>query len=180
MVFAALLALAGSGAAAQGAGWDQAGRGLELRAHARLMDLAQQQPAPFETDGCSGGLSAAWRMASRSLPAFARAHEDQPPFEPCCIAHDRQYHGAAGAQTAADSYAARLDADQDLRACVLETGAQRKADLAELYGVSEEQAEAAYAALARAVYYAVRFGGGPCSGLSWRWGYGFAHCRSGD
>jgi hypothetical protein len=34
----------------------------------------------------------------------------------------------------------------------------------------------AYAAIADAIFAAVRLGGAPCSGLSWRWGYGFPNC----
>lgn len=167
-------------AAAEDPGWDQAGRALEMRAHAWLMQLDRSAPAPFKSDGCSGGLSAAWSMAAKALPVFARTHQEAPPFEPCCMTHDRAYHLAGTAATAEDSYAARLEADRVLRQCVLDTGEARRSELAVLYGASEAQVEAAYAALARSVYYVVRFGGGPCSGLSWRWGFGFAHCGAGD
>jgi len=46
-------------------------RNIELRAHHRLierMDAAGRTPAPFETDGCSGGLSAWASSAFTSLP----------------------------------------------------------------------------------------------------------------
>lgn len=179
-----VLALAGAllwtPAFAEEPGWDQAGRALEIRAHARLMEQDRSTLAPFESDGCSGGLSAAWRIAADTLPAFARAHEEAPPFEPCCVAHDRAYHTAGGAAEAEESYMARLTADRALRQCVLDTGRARQAGLAAQYGVSEAQAASAYRSLARSVYYAVRFGGGPCSGLSWRWGFGFEHCGRGD
>ncbi len=174
------LILLAAPAAAEDPGWDQAGRALELRAHARLMALDRSLPAQFESDGCSGGLSAAWSAAAGALPVFARAHREVPPFEPCCVIHDRAYHAAGGAGTAEESYAARLAADRDLRHCVLETGVQRQGELAALYGVRGAQVDAAYQHLARSVYYAVRFGGAPCSGLSWRWGFGFGPCRSGN
>ena len=33
-----------------------------------------------------------------------------------------------------------------------------------------------YAAIAELMYRAVRIGGIPCSGLPWRWGYGWPEC----
>lgn len=180
LLIAAFLGGLGGSVSAQDAGWDQAGRALEMRAHTRLMKQVGQTPDPFESDGCSGGLSAAWRMAARGLPAFADTHEDAPPFEDCCVAHDRSYHNAGAAATAEASYAARLDADRLLRACVLEVGEGRRPALSAQYGVNAAQVDAAYETMARAVYYSVRFGGGPCSGLSWRWGFGFAACGRGD
>ena len=34
---------------------------------------------PFTTDGCSGGLSDAWRVVADRFPAFAEAHREAPP-----------------------------------------------------------------------------------------------------
>ena len=31
---------------------------------------------------------------------------------------------------------------------------------------------------AELMFYAVRIGGGPCSGLAWRWGHGWPPCDS--
>lgn len=153
-------------------------REAELPAHRLLISViaADPVPSPFTTDGCSGGLSATWDLAATRFPEFAARHEAKPPWEPCCIAHDRSYHAAGGAHTAEASFDARLAADEALRACVLETGAARRAGLAASYGVGGDRVDAAYAAIADAIFAAVRLGGAPCSGLSWRWGYGFPDC----
>ncbi|PCJ06922.1 MAG: hypothetical protein COB16_12400 [Rhodobacteraceae bacterium] len=160
--------------------WDQLGRGLELKAHAALMSQAAAAPAPFTTDGCSGGLSSTWQSIAAYWPQFARDHLAQPPFETCCVSHDHAYHNAGSALNASDSYEARLLADRRLQACVIDTGEVRRTELATLYQVSEAQVVEAYELLAGSMYYSVRFGGGPCTGLSWRWGYGYEQCWSGN
>ncbi len=129
---------------------------LEAPASQLLDDVMAAQgyePSPFTTDGCSGGLSLLWRQLSQS--------GNGPPFEHCCIRHDRSYHAAGQARDPVQSYRARLDADQSLRRCV-ETQLQDNPSLART--------------VSKAVYGAVRFAGGPCSGLSWRWGYGYPTC----
>lgn len=174
----ALVLLASAAAAQEGPAGPDLARLAELPAHRLLMSViaADPVPAPFTTDGCSGGLSASWGLVADRFPDFAARHESQPPWEPCCVAHDRAYHLAGGAHEAEASYDARLAADAALRACVLATGADRREALAAAYGVSLERVDAAYAAIAEAVYAAVRLGGAPCTGLSWRWGYGFQNC----
>jgi hypothetical protein len=154
-------------------------RDLELKAHRQLIQSLRKNGrrlSAFTTDGCSGGLSKAWRTVSDRFPAFAKAHEKTPPWEPCCITHDRSYHSAGGATEAHESYILRLSADQALRTCVLETGNKRSADLSTKYGLSEDQIHVAYEAIANAMFDAVRIGGFPCSGLAWRWGYGYPRC----
>lgn len=154
-------------------------RALELPAHRALIARIGRdgtKPAPFETDGCSGGLSEVWRLVSSQLPDFAAAHEQAPPWEACCVTHDRAYHAITGAQTAEASYDARLLADAALRSCVVDTGESRKARIAAHYEVDTETVEQAYDVIAESMYLAVRFGGGPCSGLPWRWGYGWPDC----
>ncbi|MCO8146104.1 hypothetical protein NHN26_12825 [Rhodovulum tesquicola] len=156
---------------------------VEMAAHRRLIAVMAQaghRPDAFTTDGCSGGLSAAWDVLADLLPSFGRTHEDRPPWEACCIAHDRAYHGAGDARTPEDSFRARLSADEALRACVLETGADRTAHLSATYDLTEGQVAAAYALIAGAMFDAVRLGGGPCSGLPWRWGYGYPGCLLGE
>lgn len=154
-------------------------RGLEMPAQ-RLLAAVIADPAtrlaPFVTDGCSGGMSQSWAVVADLFPGFAAAQGDRPPWEECCIAHDRLYHDAGGARDAETSYAARLAADAALRACVVATGAGRIAPLASRYRVGEDQIRRAYAAIADAMFNAVRFGGGPCTGLPWRWGYGYPGC----
>jgi hypothetical protein len=152
---------------------------IEMTGHRRLVGVmaeAGHRATPFTTDGCSGGLSLAWAAVADLLPPFAESHEEHPPWEHCCVTHDRAYHAAGGARTAEESHRARLAADEALRACVLDTGALRSARLMETYDVTEAQIAAAYEAIADAMFNAVRLGGGPCSGLPWRWGYGYPGC----
>lgn len=154
-------------------------RALELPAHRALIARIGNEGttlAPFETDGCSGGLSEVWRLVSSQLPDFAAAHEEAPPWEACCVIHDRAYHAIADTQSAEASYDARLQADAALRSCVVDTGESRKANVAAHYEVDVETVEQAYDVIAESMYLAVRFGGGPCSGLPWRWGYGWPDC----
>jgi hypothetical protein len=152
---------------------------LERGAHARLMArIAEPDSAlvPFTTDGCSGGMSEVWAYAGEAVPAFADVHGGIPPWEACCEIHDRAYHDAAGAREAAESYAARLSADQELRACVRATAEGREAALGVRYGIGPEAVDTLYRLVAAAMYRAVRVGGGPCTGLPWRWGYGWPEC----
>jgi len=152
---------------------------LERGAHARLVArLAEPGStlAPFATDGCSGGLSDVWAFVGEALPAFAAVHGAVPPWEGCCVAHDRAYHDAAGTRQAAQSHAARLAADEALRLCVQNTAAGREAALGAQYGLGREAVETAYAMIAAAMFRAVRAGGWPCTGLPWRWGYGWPDC----
>ena len=60
---------------------------------------------PFTTDGCSGGLSFAWRLLFGSVT----------PWEDCCIEHDRVYWRGGTA-------ASRRAADRALLACVRKKG----------------------------------------------------------
>jgi hypothetical protein len=154
-------------------------RTLELPAHRLLMEVVAApgtQLTPFVSDGCSGGLSSSWRVVADLVPGFAEAHQPAPPWESCCVAHDRAYHAAGGARTAEASYDARLEADTTLRTCVEATGQTRLADLAARYGGSETQVRRAYSAIAGGMFTAVRLGGGPCSGLPWAWGFGYPGC----
>ncbi|MFD3189831.1 hypothetical protein ACFMPD_06085 [Sedimentitalea sp. HM32M-2] len=165
----------------QGRNGDQSGlaRMLEVRAHQALIERIGRDDAvlaPFATDGCSGGLSDVWRMVSARFPDFAAAHEDRPPWEPCCVVHDAAYHDGTGGGTAEAGYAARLQADAALRLCVIDIGETRKRQLAEAYDIDSATVIAGYEVIADAMYLAVRLGGAPCSGLSWRWGFGWPDC----
>ena len=152
-------------------------RSFELPAHRAL--LAQRGNAdltPFETDGCSGGLSASWRFVAETFPGFGALYEEHPPWEYCCVIHDRAYHHAGGGLRAEDSFDARLSADETLRACVKHHGEDHAEEYAERYDMTAEQIRTAHSVTAEAMYAAVRFGGGPCSGLPWRWGFGYPSC----
>ena len=145
------------------------------------MRASGTDPAPFATDGCSGGLSHVWAYVAEVFPAFAKAHEARPPWESCCAEHDRVYHLAGPDPDPERSFDNRLEADQHLRACVLATADERSPNLVEGYGMTPAQVNAAYSAIAEAMYLAVRVGGGPCTGMPWRWGYGYPPCdRPGD
>lgn len=152
---------------------------LELRAHRALAELRAAPDTvlePFTTDGCSGGLSEVWSLVAASFPAFAQAHRSRPPWEACCVEHDRAYHRGGDTPGAEASYQSRLDADAALRACVKATAFKRSEDLSALYGMTPLQIGNTYGTIAEAMYLAVRFGGAPCTGLSWRWGYGYPPC----
>ena len=156
-----------------------AARTLERPAHKALIARIMGSDAtlsPFESDGCSGGLSDAWQVVASRFPDFAEMHQSSPPWEGCCVAHDRAYHAATGALDASTSFDGRLMADRDLEACVVRVGADRVDALAKVYQVNPDQIAGAYDSIAQAMFLAVRFGGAPCSGLSWRWGFGYPPC----
>lgn len=157
---------------------DTASRLLEMPGHRALFAQLEQgrDLRPFETDGCSGGMSDAWRLVADRFEGFAEVLENEPPWEACCVTHDRAYHNAGGAMTPDQSYSARQEADRTLRVCVTDMGGARADELAPQYGVTPDQVEAGFRTVAGAMYLAVRFGGGPCSGLPWRWGFGFDQC----
>ncbi|MGC3936817.1 hypothetical protein ACOTTU_03320 [Roseobacter sp. EG26] len=153
------------------------GRFTELPAHRALVAQSiEAKVTGFTTDGCSGGMSDIWRAASRQFPELANTYGSKPPWEACCVTHDRRYHNAGGARNAVKSYQARLRADKALKACVLARGKRAVKAQQELEDGSPETVRLAYTSIAEAMYYAVRAGGGPCSGLSWRWGYGYPNC----
>lgn len=141
-----------------------------------VMQAPETRLAPFTTDGCSGGMSGIWASVAAIAPEFERQSGARPPWEPCCVTHDRAYHNAGGATTAEASAAARLDADRALQACVAGWAARDTSLLIETYGLTEAQLALNYGVLAQAMYQAVRLGGAPCSGLPWRWGYGYPQC----
>jgi hypothetical protein len=152
---------------------------LELPGHQKLLKTMTDnnfRPRPFSSDGCSGGLSTAWQTVSELFPAFAVTHEKRPPWEACCERHDRVYHVAGGARSPEAGFQARLAADGALRQCVIETGKRRAPALSKRYGVTGEQIDRAYETVADAMFKAVRVGGAPCTGLPWRWGYGYPGC----
>lgn len=155
---------------------------LEMPGHRALVSVIadpETELAPFETDGCSGGMSWSWRVVADLLPDFAEAEGAHPPWEACCVTHDRAYHNAGGATEAEVSFAARLDADAALRQCVIDQGEAELSTLAARYEVTEDRVRLAYGLVADSMFNAVRFGGGPCSPLPWRWGYGYPACVPG-
>lgn len=150
-------------------------RNVEMPAHRALME-ARGDLTPFETDGCSGGLSSSWRLVADTFPKFSALYEEHPPWEYCCVTHDRAYHDAGGAQTPEASFDARLAADDTLRACVIDHGRTHAEEYATRYDMTPDQIRSVHTITGEAMFMAVRFGGGPCSGLPWRWGFGYDGC----
>jgi len=162
-------------------GVDSLERQLEMGRHQQLTALKTQQEsvlAAFTTDGCSGGLSIGWEYLAGKIQSFQTTHGTLPPWESCCITHDRAYHEAGDrASTALQSFEDRKEADQKLKTCVLETGAQRIPELSLEYNISPREVKLLYTTIAELMYRAVRIGGMPCTGLPWRWGYGWPECE---
>jgi hypothetical protein len=159
---------------------DSLGYQIELARHERLVEARASRSvtlSPFKSDGCSGGLSAGWDFFAQTFPELARRHGGQPPWQYCCIVHDRAYHAGGGRQADAKrSYDARRSADEQLRQCVIRTGEQRMPVLMNDYSLSRDQVSTLYRSIADAMYRAVRVGGIPCTALPWRWGFGWPRC----
>ncbi len=142
---------------------------------ARLARLQQRLPVPihpFASDGCSGGLSAGWSLLAGAIPELAERLGERPPWEACCTVHDRAYWSGRGE----NGYARRREADRALRQCVLDTAARERETWARRLGITPARLDDLMAAVAQSMYLAVRVGGGPCTGLDWRWGYGWPAC----
>jgi hypothetical protein len=61
---------------------------------------------------------------------------------------------------------------------VREVGNSRISHLRDAYGLSKKESVAIYRHISELMFLAVRLGGVPCTGLSWRWGFGWPSCRS--
>ena len=156
-------------------------RTLELGRHQQLAatkSIPETLLTTFTTDGCSGGLSVGWAYLASNIKYVQRVHGTDPPWESCCIEHDKLYHIAGDRRTTAiDSFVLRKEADSALRMCVLQTGVDRTPELTDEYNLSRQEIELLYEAISSLMYHAVRIGGVPCSGLPWRWGYGWPECN---
>lgn len=154
---------------------------LEISGHEKLTALKNNplnQLSDFVSDGCSGGLSIGWEYLAGKIQKFEEIHGTKPPWEGCCVSHDRSYHAAGGRGiSAVEGFELRKRADQLLKLCVQRTGAERSAELGSAYGASGEEIELLYEFISVLMYRAVRIGGLPCTGLSWRWGYGWPDCE---
>ncbi|MEN8200092.1 MAG: hypothetical protein ABFR63_08470 [Thermodesulfobacteriota bacterium] len=160
---------------------DRLERQLEMKRHEELTKLKGQESSrltEFRTDGCSGGLSVGWEYLAAKIPHFQEIHGDKPPWESCCTTHDRVYHSGGPRQISVSmSFEARKKADLALESCVLESGEQPPPELMETYNLSAAELEKLYRGIASMMYRAVRIGGMPCTGLPWRWGYGWPECQ---
>lgn len=132
--------------------------------------------SPFTTDGCSGLQSESWKLLAKSLPEFKKIFGGKPPWEDCCIEHDKVYWRGS----TMDGYTKRQQADKELKQCILSTGAKLTPRLSVKHSVSEENFRHAFLLTARLMYKTVRLGGLPCSLLPWRWGYGWPNCAFAD
>jgi len=126
----------------------------------------------FTSDGCSGGLSEGWATLSDRFPQFNAHFGRRPPWESCCHKHDKVYWQGE----TEFGYQKRKRADQQLRQCVEDSGIRLAPELSRRYGMSESEIEHAFTLVSILMYRAVRIGGRPCSGLPWRWGYGWPQC----
>ena len=155
-------------------------RWFEIEQHRRLLAVKARPDtslSEFRTDGCSGGLSVGWDYLGSVVSKFQAVHGAQPPWENCCIAHDRHYHEGGPADGGEEeSHAARLQDDLELKACIRNVGNFRASELSVVYGLSEKEVATIYEHIADLMFLAVRLGGMPCTGLSWRWGYGWPNC----
>ncbi|WP_163337932.1 hypothetical protein [Desulfopila sp. IMCC35008] len=153
---------------------------LEMGRHDQFIEIKQHSENvlnEFSTDGCSGGLSVGWEYLAGKIESFHEIHGTQPAWESCCITHDRVYHsGGSGVTTPEASFEARKKADEELQNCVVQTGIERSTLLSKEYHLPPEEVERLYGVIAKLMYRAVRVGGMPCTGLPWRWGYGWPEC----
>ena len=126
----------------------------------------------FTTDGCSGGQSQNWTLLAKMMPGFDKHFGKKPPWEPCCVAHDKHYWRGV----VKNGYMKRKEADIELMNCVERTGEDLASQLSAEYSVSEDEVRDLFNVTAKLMYQAVRLGGQPCSLLPWRWGYGWGNC----
>ena len=159
---------------------DKLERQLELHHHTHFLakkNDADSVLSPFTSDGCSGGLSVGWQYISGKIEQFQNIHGTLPPWEECCITHDKAYHtGGLPQDSSSESFEKRKEADLALKNCVLDTGAKRSSKLIAEYNITETELHYIYQSIADMMYRAVRIGGVPCSTLPWRWGYGWPQC----
>jgi len=162
-------------------GMEELERRLEIKRHKQLAAikiLPANTLSQFTTDGCSGGLSVGWEYMAGKISDIQTSLGKRPPWESCCISHDRKYHTGGPRQTTPEkSFQARRKADLALRSCVLKTGHDKAPELSKEYDIPTGKIEIIYTGIANLMYRAVRIGGMPCTGLPWRWGYGWPECN---
>lgn len=154
---------------------DEAARAIE-EVNMERLHAVQTRPGvtidEFRSDGCSGGLSESWKTLARVWPEMARAIGDEPPWEACCVAHDRDYWRGESI----DGFEKRLRSDTRLRQCVENTGREQSAAIGQRLDIPRTEIDEIFELTAELMFRAVRLGGGPCTGLDWRWGHGWPRC----
>ncbi len=74
---------------------DRLERTSELDRHEQLMRCIAKPDSrlsAFHTDGCSGDLSEGWESFGAMLGEFRETHGTNPPWQSCCVEHDKLYH----------------------------------------------------------------------------------------
>ena len=143
---------------------------LENKRLQRLHAAKQGQTIkPFSSDGCSGGLSKGWEYFADKFPTFASRFGNTPPWQECCVTHDKAYWNGK----VTDGYALRKEADRELRVCVENSRSSLKKQTDKN---SSDEVALSLKITAQLMYRAVRLGGKPCSVFPWRWGYGWPEC----
>lgn len=113
------------------------------------------QLAAFNTDGCSGNLSRNWAWLAKSLPEFKEQFGQHPPWEDCCVEHDKSYWNGS----AIDGYNQRVTADHELQQCVIATGVNLAPKLSVKHSISEDNVQRTFGLVADLMHKAVRLGG---------------------
>jgi hypothetical protein len=117
-------------------------------------------------------MSDGWRYLADLFASFSSHYGNKPPWESCCVAHDRIYWKGE----TDNGYQKRKQADLELRACVVKTGLLASEELAEKYNTTPNEIKKSFDIAADLMYRAVRIGGKPCTLFPWRWGYGWPNC----
>jgi len=152
-------------------------RELEEWRHVVLKKIKTESGAqirPFTTDGCSGGMSDGWHYMAHALPVFKEKYGDKPPWEECCITHDRAYWDGDTEK----GFEKRLQADQTLRQCVSDFGKTHSKEFSQHFNLEKTTIETQFNITAELMFRAVRAGGQPCTYFPWRWGYGWPLCQN--
>lgn len=129
-------------------------------------------PINFKTDRCSGGLSKGWQLLAEAFPSFKNKYGNQPPWEHCCLSHDKTYWRGE----TRTGYHKRKQADQAFKSCVVDIGEQKKQEYSDVLQTTPQQVTKIFQLAANVMYRAVRIGGQPCTIFHWRWGFGWPPC----
>ena len=123
----------------------------ELRLQQLRTVQSSGEIAPFSSDGCSGYQSQNWELLAEALPGFKQRFGDKPPWENCCVAHDKIYWRGS----VEDGYTKRKQADQTLRQCVADTGSEMAEQLSQKFASPEENVRHAFSMTAELMYKAI-------------------------
>ena len=114
-----------------------------------LYDFSDKIPTlPFASDGCSGGLSWAWKTVFGEVP----------PFQTCCYEHDLEYHYGG-------TIWEKIIADAHLSKCIVKMGVNKSTNKQLSYVV--------YTLISIIVFMGVSIGGLPFWKQSFSWGFGW-------